>query len=464
MENSIIGKKVILLVLIILLLVPFIVSTTAFSSENAIISADCVTAVPGDTVDVNISLSNNPGIVSATIKVYFDNSVLTLLNVSDAGVLGSPSHKPIYNSPYTLAWVNDMAAANYTVNGTIATLTFKVGSNAVIGRSYPITLSYNCNNYDIYNKDLNPVQFSINSGSVTINQGKASTSLSVSRYPNKTEYQIGDSLDTTGLQLELKNSDGSTSYITDGFSISGFSSDSAGKKTIVVSYQGKTTSFFVTVKDSSTGVIAVDSVLANPGDIVDVKINLVNNPGIISAIVNVSFDSRYLTLIKVTDSGLLGTETHKPELLSPYTLAWANDTANSNLTNTGTIATLSFKVSDSVEKRKLYPIELSYRYHDYDIYDKDTNPVRFNMISGGILVTDSEIILGDTDNDGDVEIRDAAWIQRYAANIDLPFSITKTTSDVDGNDEINVIDATAIQYYLANMNTSYKIGKPVYQK
>ena len=88
MENSIIGKKVILLVLIILLLVPFIVSTTAFSSENAIISADCVTAVPGDTVDVNISLSNNPGIVSATIKVYFDSSVLTLLNVSDAGVLG----------------------------------------------------------------------------------------------------------------------------------------------------------------------------------------------------------------------------------------------------------------------------------------------------------------------------------------------------------------------------------------
>ena len=89
MKESIIGKKVILLVLIILLLVPFVVSTNAFSSENAAISADCVDAVPGDTVDVNISLSNNPGIVSATIKVYFDSSVLTLLNVSDAGVLGS---------------------------------------------------------------------------------------------------------------------------------------------------------------------------------------------------------------------------------------------------------------------------------------------------------------------------------------------------------------------------------------
>ena len=116
---------------------------------------------------------------------------------------------------------------------------------------------------------------------------------------------------------------------------------------------------------------------------------------------------------------------------------------------------------DNVEKRKLYPIELSYRYHDYDIYDKDTNPVRFNMISGGIFIADSGVVLGDTDVDGNVEIRDATWILRYAANMDLPFTITKTTSDVDGNGEINVIDATAIQYYLAQLKTNYPIGQPV---
>lgn len=83
------------------------------------------------------------------------------------------------------------------------------------------------------------------------------------------------------------------------------------------------------------------------------------------------------------------------------------------------------------------------------------------MINGGIFIADSFIILGDTDGDGTVEIRDSTWIQRFAANMDLPFSITKTRSDVDENGYINIMDATAIQYYLANMKTTYKIGEKI---
>ena len=69
-------------------------------------------------------------------------------------------------------------------------------------------------------------------------------------------------------------------------------------------------------------------------------------------------------------------------------------------------------------------------------------------------------ILGDVDSDGNVEIRDATWIQRYVSVIEIPFTITKTTADMDGDDEITVMDATAIQYYLAQMKDPYHIGEP----
>ncbi len=68
-------------------------------------------------------------------------------------------------------------------------------------------------------------------------------------------------------------------------------------------------------------------------------------------------------------------------------------------------------------------------------------------------------ILGDVDFDGNIEIRDATWIQRYTTEMDLPFTVKKKTADIDGDDNITVMDATLIQYYLANMKNPHNIGK-----
>lgn len=138
-------------------------------AENApVIVVDTVTANPGETVEVNISLQNNPGIVSMTLRASYDSTVLTLTNVEDGGILGTQSHKPQYSSPYTLAWVNDTATTNFTANGVIATLEFAVNESAIVGENYPITISYDAENYDIYNKDVECVDFAIANGSVTV--------------------------------------------------------------------------------------------------------------------------------------------------------------------------------------------------------------------------------------------------------------------------------------------------------
>lgn len=74
-------------------------------------------------------------------------------------------------------------------------------------------------------------------------------SISVTTYPQKTSYLIGEALDLTGLVLTATYSDGSKKTVTEDYSVSGFDSSSAGTKTITVSFDGKTTTFTVTVKE-----------------------------------------------------------------------------------------------------------------------------------------------------------------------------------------------------------------------
>ncbi len=154
-------------VLSLAVIMSLFVPCTSFAASTPTISASSVKAKTGGSVSVAINMANNPGIVSATLTVTYNSKILTLTKVKDGGLLGNNVHKPEYSSPYTLAWENDTAQNNYMTNGKIAVLTFKVSKSAAAGTSYPVKLSYNFGNYDIYNKDLKPVSFTLKSGSVT---------------------------------------------------------------------------------------------------------------------------------------------------------------------------------------------------------------------------------------------------------------------------------------------------------
>ena len=74
------------------------------------------------------------------------------------------------------------------------------------------------------------------------------TGISVKTLPVKTEYIVGESIDTTGLILTATYSDGISQDITEGYTVSGVDSATAGTKTVTVTYEGKTTTFSVTVR------------------------------------------------------------------------------------------------------------------------------------------------------------------------------------------------------------------------
>lgn len=67
--------------------------------------------------------------------------------------------------------------------------------------------------------------------------------------PDKTEYQIGEELNLTGLKVEAVYSDESTIDVTTRAAVTGFESETAGEKTITVSYRGLEKTFTVTVSE-----------------------------------------------------------------------------------------------------------------------------------------------------------------------------------------------------------------------
>ncbi|MBQ3124068.1 MAG: Ig-like domain-containing protein, partial [Clostridia bacterium] len=164
------------------------IATITAASENGDLKASCVVYVStainedeptiycdsieetknGKSFDVNISLRNNPGIASMRLSLTYDASVMTLVNVSDLGLLGESVHSSDYTAEsYTLYWDNGTATSNFTTDGAIVTLTFTIKSDAKSG-DYPIIVDYDFNNDDIVNCELIPVKFEIVNGFVTV--------------------------------------------------------------------------------------------------------------------------------------------------------------------------------------------------------------------------------------------------------------------------------------------------------
>lgn len=84
---------------------------------------------------------------------------------------------------------------------------------------------------------------------VTVSEGEIS-SIEVETNPNKTSYFTGEQLDTTGLTVKVNYANNSSKIITDGFTVSGFDSQTAGSNTLTVTYNNKTTTFDVTIVSS----------------------------------------------------------------------------------------------------------------------------------------------------------------------------------------------------------------------
>lgn len=114
----------------------------AVSPTSAQYKMNNATASAGSTVEMYVSVKNNPGIISLRNKITYDTSVMELVKVEDMKLLaGYTTPSPTVDSPYTLRWADSLATVNNTANGNIVKLTFKIKDSAQAG-DYGVSVSH----------------------------------------------------------------------------------------------------------------------------------------------------------------------------------------------------------------------------------------------------------------------------------------------------------------------------------
>lgn len=140
---------------------------TAYAADTMNISLSSASGKPGDTVTVEIEISNNPGFNSLKLMIGYDSQNLTLVSAENSGILSGMQYvgsQTIDKNPYIMVWAQ---AGNVTENGKAAVLTFKINDEAYSGDT---AFSFECD--FCTNQDIKYVDYSLSSGSVSISGGK----------------------------------------------------------------------------------------------------------------------------------------------------------------------------------------------------------------------------------------------------------------------------------------------------
>ncbi len=160
-------KKFTAALLLTIMLLTVLAQDGMSTSQIATISVQSVTDAPGSTVNVNIDIENNPGILGATLKIEYDSS-LTLIGAEcgEAFSMLSMTTPGTFSSPCKIAWDGQKITTEDIKDGTILILQFKIDDNAVCGDKYDINVSYDVG--DILDANINPIDVYVNSGSIGV--------------------------------------------------------------------------------------------------------------------------------------------------------------------------------------------------------------------------------------------------------------------------------------------------------
>lgn len=164
-------KKIISIFLSIIMvatMLPYgLISTFASTGQKATIYVESTNALPSSTVQVDLTIKNNPGILGAVLSINYDEG-LTLTNATSGDAFSALSMtKPgKYQSPCQFSWDGIELSQSDIKDGTILSLTFKVADNLPAGTTCNISASYKAGN--IIDSDLNPVELAFSNGAITV--------------------------------------------------------------------------------------------------------------------------------------------------------------------------------------------------------------------------------------------------------------------------------------------------------
>ena len=186
-------------------------------------------------------------------------------------------------------------------------------------------------------------------------------------------------------------------------------------------------------------------VRGNAGEIVDIKLNIQNNPGITALSMDVAYSSDDLELISVNNGALFQDAISTGNVsANPLRISWyATDSQNKY--ENGALAKLRFRIRENAICSRI-----NISYNPENVFDNTLQNQPFEITNGWVLVGDKNI--GDANSDNHVSVRDVTSIQRQIVELEDLSAEELVLADTNGDGEINIADATHLQMYLAEFD------------
>lgn len=121
---------------------------------SAVITAENKTSPAGQTIQIKLDLSDNPGFAYLRLTIKYDTDALTLMNAENGSIIKD------FDQGVNLMWSADK---NATANGTMVTLIFEIDEEAEAG-DYPIDIVIR----ECYDEDYNDVSMEDVDGVITV--------------------------------------------------------------------------------------------------------------------------------------------------------------------------------------------------------------------------------------------------------------------------------------------------------
>ncbi len=217
-----------------------VIVDSGFTSENGFTitpSHGTQLTEPSNSRRVTVSYREN----GKTVSAYFTIKIIGVKSIS----VDTSNMKTVYDIGEALSLRGLVVTATYTDNTTENVTDYesnpKNGTVLTTPGEQTVTIAFGGKTASF---------------TVTVNEPATTptvTSITIKSYPNKRTYNVGETLDLTGLVITVHYSDNTTQDITRGYTsnpANGTEFTTSGRKTITITYEGKTATFTVTVNES----------------------------------------------------------------------------------------------------------------------------------------------------------------------------------------------------------------------